>query len=136
MPGSSLWLVPPPSSSFYRVVQNLITNTIPVHFPNTKTRDFIPHVTITSNIDKSLYDQDPQAWLGSLKLPSSQATPISLETLEPGEPFFKKLTVRTEKSLQLLQLAAFCRAEAAYGSDSKKALKWAHDEYLPHLSLM
>ncbi|KAF1356744.1 2',3'-cyclic-nucleotide 3'-phosphodiesterase [Delphinella strobiligena] len=136
MPGSSLWLIPPRSSSFNQVLQNLITNTIPVHFPNTKTYDFIPHVTVTSNIDKSLYGQDPQAWLGSLKLPSSQAIPVSLEILEPGEPFFKKLTVRTGKSLQLLQLAVFCRAEAVYGSDSEKALEWAHDEYLPHLSLM
>jgi 2',3'-cyclic-nucleotide 3'-phosphodiesterase len=140
MPGASLWLIPPQSSTFYKTLQTLIDKTIPTHFPNTKTHHFIPHVTITSNIDQSLYSQDPQAWLGSLSLhPQSQVVePISigLEALEAGQPFVKKLTLKAERSSQLLALAASCRAEAVLGRDSVKAAEWAHSEYLPHLSLM
>ncbi|KAH0303871.1 2, 3 cyclic phosphodiesterase, partial [Aureobasidium melanogenum] len=139
MPGASLWIIPPKDSSFSQALQTLISTTIPPHFPDTKTHDFIPHVTVTSNIDQSLYGSDPQAWLGGLHLPSGdQHDPVfvTLDLLEPGDAFVKKLTLRAGKSAQLLQLASACRAEAVEGGDQKKAENWAQDEYLPHLSLM
>lgn len=139
MPGASLWIIPPKDSSFSQALQTLISTTIPPHFPDTKTHDFIPHVTITSNIDQSLYGSDPQAWLGGLHLPSGdQHDPVfvTLDLLEAGDAFVKKLTLRAGKSAQLLQLASACRAEAVEGGDQGKAENWARDEYLPHLSLM
>ncbi|THX25281.1 2, 3 cyclic phosphodiesterase [Aureobasidium pullulans] len=139
MPGSSLWIIPPRDSSFYKALQTLISTAIPPHFPNTKTHDFIPHVTITSNIDQSSYGSDPQAWLSGLHLPSAdQLEPIfvTLDVLEPGDAFVKKLTLRAVKNGQLLELAAACRAEAVEGGDKGKAERWAKNDYLPHLSLM
>ncbi|KAK6005215.1 hypothetical protein QM012_007994 [Aureobasidium pullulans] len=139
MPGASLWIIPPKDSSFSQALQTLITTIIPPHFPDAKTHDFIPHVTITSNIDQSLYASDPQAWLGGLHLPlGDQHDPVfvTLDLLEAGDAFVKKLTLRAGKSSQLLKLASACRAEAVEGGDQGKAEKWARDEYLPHLSLI
>jgi len=139
MPGASLWIIPPKDSSFSQALQTLISTTIPPHFPQTKTHDFIPHVTITSNIDSSLYASDPQAWLSDLHLPSGDHHDpvfVTLDVLEAGDAFVKKLTLRAGKTAQLLQLVSACRAEAVEGGEQGKAEKWAHDEYLPHLSLM
>lgn len=139
MPGASLWIIPHRSSSFTQATQTLISTTIPRYFPDIKTYDFIPHVTVTSNIDQSLYGSDPQAWLGSLDLPSNvqhDAVFVGLETLEAGDPFVKKLTVKAGKSEALLDLAKSCRAVAVEGGNAEKAEKWARDDYLPHLSLM
>jgi 2',3'-cyclic-nucleotide 3'-phosphodiesterase len=61
---------------------------------------------------------------------------ICIYVLEAGDAFVKKLTMRAGKTDQLLHLASACRAEAVEGGDQKKAERWAHDEYLPHLSLM
>lgn len=139
MPGASLWIIPPKDSSFSQALQTLISKTIPPRFPQTKTHDFIPHVTITSNIDQSLYGSDPQAWLSDLHVPSGdQHDPVfvTLDVLEAGDAFVKKLTMRAGKTAQLLHLASACRAEAVEAGDQEKAEEWAHDEYLPHLSLM
>ena len=139
MPGASLWFIPPKSSPFSQAVQTLISKTIPAHFSDKKTHDFIPHVTITSGIDTSLYGSDPQAWLGGLKLPSipkESPVVVSLEALEPSEPFFKKLTFSAEKSAQLLSLASACRANAVENGNEGKAEEWVKQSYLPHLSLM
>ena len=139
MPGASLWIIPPKDSSFSQALQTLISTTIPPHFPHTKTHDFIPHVTITSNIDSSLYASDPQAWLSDLHLPSGDHHDpvfVTLDVLEAGDAFVKKLTLRAGKTAQLLQLVSACRAEAVEGGEQGEAEKWAHDEYLPHLSLM
>lgn len=139
MPGASLWLIPPHHSPFTKDIQTLISKTIPARLPaGTKTHDFIPHVTITSQIEASVYRDDPQAWLGSLKLPpTSHHDPllVSLEALEAGDPFFKKLIMKAEKTTQLLLLAATCRAQGVTSGDSAKADDWARSEYLPHLSL-
>ena len=107
MPGSSLWLIPPPTSDLNRHLQDLITTIIPRHFSNTKTHDFIPHVTITSNISPSLHTPNPQAWLDSVDLPLTSATIITaeIEALDPGDPFFKKLTLRLGKDLSLIHIS-------------------------------
>jgi len=138
MPGSSLWLIPPPTSDFNKHLQDLITASIPRHFSNTKTHDFIPHVTITSNISPSLHTPNPQAWLDSLDLPLTSAITITaeIEALDPEDPFFKKLTLRLGKDGSLCDLAARCRAEGVLGGDEERAREWVRNEYAPHLSLM
>lgn len=136
MPGASLWVIPPQSSLFNQIIQTLISKIVPAYFPNTKTHDFIPHLTITSNIDKSTYDKDPQAWLDNLPLDHLEHIPVPLDCIEPGEPFFKKLTIKAEDPPELLAFAAACRAHAVLDGDESKAAKWSEDEYLPHMSLM
>lgn len=139
MPGASLWIIPP-TSSFNDFLQTLITDTIPSLFPEATTHSFIPHITITSNVDQSIYDdqKDPQAWLDSLHLEHHEAQDIKilLADLEPGHPFFKKLTLNVVEDDPLLRLVAACRMEAVVGYDIINATWWAEGEYLPHLSLM
>lgn len=139
MPGASLWLIPPKTSSFNSTLQHLITTTIPSHFPSATTHDFIPHITLTSNISSSLYTSDPQNWLNNLSLPQSSTSDpliLALELLETGSQFVKKLTIRAEKCSSLVELAGACRAGAVSEGDAEGAKKWAEEEYLPHLSLM
>ena len=136
MPGSSLWLIPPEGSVFTKAIQSLISTKIPSLFPDTKTHDFIPHVTITSNVDPSLYGSDPQGWLDSLQIDTQGDIQVDMEAVEPGKPFFKKLTLRCAKDAGLLKLATVCRAEGVEGGDEEKAKKWADGDYAPHLSLL
>jgi len=140
MPGSSLWLVPPSPSRFHAVVQELISSSIPRLFPATKTYGFVPHVTLTSSIEAtSTYGDKPQEWLDSLALvtePVNGKISICLDAIEPGKPFFKKLTLRARKDDRLVRLAAACRTCGVEDGDADRAKHWAEQEYLPHLSLM
>ena len=138
-----MWLVPHSDSAFNQALQALITESIPARFPNTETHHFIPHVTVTSSIEQSVYGQDPEAWIRNLNLTTVSGIDaheptifIRLETLEAGDQFVKKLTLKAEKAPRLLGLAAVCRSQALSQSDSALAARWARDEYLPHLSLM
>lgn len=135
MPGSSLWLIPNLSSAFSQTLQEIITNTVPSHFPSYTTHAFIPHVTLTSNIPSTQHTPDPQQWLNGLNV-TDQPIRATIEKLEPGVPFFKKLTLRLEKQAALLDLAAECRAAGVLEGDGEAAGRWAQDEYLPHASLM
>lgn len=139
MPGSSLWLVPPQGSALNKTLQSLISSTVPSHFPGVQTHNFIPHITITSNIDPTVYQHSPQAWLENLPLSTNKLL-VRFEACEPGKPFFKKLTVRVKKedvaAESLTQVAAICRAEGVEDRDMDRAREWAERDYLPHLSLM
>lgn len=140
MPGASLWLIPPSTSPFNKSLQNLITHTIPSHFPTITTHNFIPHITLTSSISPDLYTStSPQTWLNNLSLPRPSSTDpllLALEFLEAGDQFVKKLTLRAESSSSLLDLAGSCRSEAVLSNGIEGAKKWAREEYQPHLSLM
>lgn len=140
MPGSSLWLVPSKPSNFDTAVQELISSSIPRLFPTVKTHGFVPHVTLTSFIEpSSTYGDKPQEWLDSLALvtePVNGKISICLDAIEPGEAFFKKLTLRASKDDGLVQLAAACRSRGVENGDTDQAQNWAEREYLPHLSLM
>ncbi|KAL1306642.1 hypothetical protein AAFC00_005318 [Neodothiora populina] len=158
MPGASLWIIPPPDSHFSKIIQSLITTTIPTsHFPHTETHTFIPHVTITSDIplnrlplskapQSATVNDEPdfQAWLGNLHLDMAstdedeESIAVALERLEAGDAFTKKLTIKCEKSASLLSLAASCRAQAVdlFTAAPTAARGWATEQYLPHMSLM
>lgn len=140
MPGSSLWLVPPQPSEFETAAQELISTSVPRLFPNVRTHRFIPHITLTSLIDaSSTYKDQPQQWLDGLALfpkPVNENLSIRLDAIEPGVPFFKKLTLRASKDDWLVQLAAACRSSGVEKGDDSRAKAWAEAEYLPHLSLM
>lgn len=141
MPGSSLWLIcPSDGNAFNRSLKDLISTTLPSDFPHAPKNNFIPHVTITSDIDPSRTygNSSPQEWLDSLTLPAfkkeKDEVVIELEELEAGEAFFKKVTLRARKDGNLLKLASACREQALALSQSD-AQAWAEKEYLPHLSL-
>lgn len=151
MPGSSLWLIPPPNTPFTRQLNQYISATVPFRFPSSKKPpSFIPHITLTSNIPFSLHDTSPdtaQVWLDCLELPlPSQSTGeegeeqqkihVELCALEAGEAFFKKLTLKAKKDPGLVKLAVACRAQGALSGDFEKARTWGTHDYEPHLSLM
>ncbi|OAP63320.1 hypothetical protein AYL99_02547 [Fonsecaea erecta] len=142
MTGSSLWLVAKRDDEpFNKSMKELIGSTLPSDFPHAPKRNFIPHVTITSDIEPSkTYGaaSSPQEWLDSLTLPEfkkeANEVNIELEELEAGDPFFKKVTLRAAKDANLLKLAAACRQQGLQLSEAE-AKSWAENEYLPHLSL-
>ncbi|KAK4943819.1 hypothetical protein LTR10_016722 [Elasticomyces elasticus] len=137
---SSLWLIPPSADHpFNKSVQDLIANTLPSDFPHAPKNNFIPHVTITSDVNPAkTYGDSPQKWLDSLALPEfkreSDEVTIELEELEAGEPFFKKVTLRARKDQNLVKLASACRRQSLLLSGDE-AQTWAKNDYLPHLSL-
>lgn len=136
MPGSSLWLLPPPNTPLNNDLQTLITETLPSRFSETKAHNFIPHVTLTSNVPASIHFPDPQAWLDGLHLPVSTTITAEVTAVDPDDKFFKKLTLRLKKEGGLVDLATACRAQGVLDGDDAGAKRWAEDEYLPHLSLM
>ena len=140
MPGSSMWLVPPQPSKFNNAAQTLISSSIPQLFPSLKTYNFVPHVTLTSSIDaSSTYQDEPQKWLDALDLsaqPVKGNISVSLVAIEPGEPFFKKLTWKASKQDELVKLATACRSYGVEKGEMHRARDWARTEYLPHLSMM
>ncbi|KIW21068.1 hypothetical protein PV08_01647 [Exophiala spinifera] len=137
---SSLWLIAPSDEhAFNRSLKDLISSTLPSDFPHAPKNNFVPHVTITSDVDPAkTYGSSPQEWLDSLALPDfkreTDEVTIELEQLEAGEAFFKKVTIRARKDGNLVKLAAACRRQALAVSEGE-AQKWAEHEYLPHLSL-
>ncbi|OAL36140.1 hypothetical protein AYO20_04554 [Fonsecaea nubica] len=141
MPGSSLWLIARKDDEpFNKSLKELIGSTLPSNFPHAPKRNFIPHVTITSDIDSSRTygDSSPQEWLDGLSLPEfkkeSDEVHVELEQLEAGEPFFKKVTIRAARDANLLKLAAACRRQGVLLSEAD-AQNWAQTEFRPHLSL-
>ncbi|KAI7369650.1 hypothetical protein KC367_g439 [Hortaea werneckii] len=171
MPGSSLWLVPPEDSALYRTCHQLITTHIPsLFFPSTLALSppplFTPHVTLTSDtVSPHIFPEqeqqqsscsttspspaDPatsaQAWLDSLDLPpppmTQEGLKVKIQKAQVEGHFFRKLTLRCEKSPQLCELAATCRASRgkeglAGGGEQKEAWEWVREHYTPHLSLM
>ncbi|GAB7339036.1 hypothetical protein MBLNU457_5698t2 [Dothideomycetes sp. NU457] len=128
MPGSSLWLLPPPNTPLNTHLQTLITSTLPSRFPSTKAHNFIPHITLTSNVPASLHSPDPQAWLDSLDLPASSTITAEVVAVDPDDKFFKKLTLRLEKKGVLVDLATACRAQGVLDGDGAGAEKWAEED--------
>ena len=70
MPGSSLWLLPPPSHPLHSTLQTLIRTTLPAHFPREAASSpqvvphFFPaHITLTSDISPETYGADSQGWV-------------------------------------------------------------------------
>lgn len=138
---SSLWLITPKEDhAFNKSLIELISSTVPANFPRAPKYNFIPHVTITSDIDPAKTygkSSSPQEWLDSLNIPDFKAehneVPIELQKIEIGEPFFQKVTLRAKKDANLLKFAGKLREQAV--PTTSDAATWAEKEYLPHLSL-
>ena len=139
MPGSSLWLVPLEDSELFKTIHELTIASIPSMFPDSNAPPFYPHITLTSNvlITPALQPSNPEEWLESIVLSDGiENLRVVIGQVEVGEVFFKKVTMRCDRSRELCELAAVCRAAGVEGVDSKGAKKWVDEEYLPHCSLM
>jgi 2',3'-cyclic-nucleotide 3'-phosphodiesterase len=97
---------------------------------------FIPHITLTSNIDPSSYGSDPQKWINDLEFPASEAVVVKFQkNLQSEDIFVKKLYVQVEKP-GLEKVARIARTTVSGYGDLQTARTWVEQEYRPHLSLL
>lgn len=141
MPGSSLWLLPPPTHPLYSKLQTLISSTIPtLLFPppsSTTPPSFSPHVTLTSEINPSIYGDNPQQWLDSLSWPKANGVGIKFEGVRTEDVFFRRCYLKVRKEDGIKELAALARGEGVLVGKGKEAVReWVDESYMPHCSLM
>lgn len=133
MPGSSLWLLPPRSHPLNALLTTLIDQTSS-HFRS--THRFLPHVTLTSDVNATRYGSDPQTWLDSLSFSSTNSVGVDFQKLASDNVFVRKLYVKCASTEGLMYLAAVCRTQVEGFGDGEKARAWAEENYNPHLSLL
>ncbi|CAN8105593.1 unnamed protein product [Discula destructiva] len=152
MPGSSLWLVPPSSHPLHSILTTLITSSLPALFPANITPPlpaFAPHLTLTSNIDPSIYGSDPQGWLDSLPLPTAVAS-VVFERVITQDFFYRRCYLKVGYE-GVCRVAAVARArgvegeegdegeEGEEGSGGERTEKWLgqwREAFGPHVSLV
>ncbi|KAI7088965.1 hypothetical protein KC356_g2906 [Hortaea werneckii] len=162
---------PEDSALYRTCHQLITTHIPSLFFPSTLAPSppplFTPHVTLTSDtVPPHLFRKqeqqqqssssttspspaDPatsaQEWLDSLDLPpppmTQEGLKVKIQKVQVEGHFFRKLTLRCEKSPPLCDLAATCRAlrgaeGLAGGAEQKEAWEWVREHYAPHLSLM
>ena len=118
MPGSSLWLVPPPSHPLHGIITTLITTTLPSKFPSEAGGGggsnpvlFATHMTLTSEILPATYNKDSgipnlkhlptdeekqhaQTWLDALPLPPANKVHVRLDRVDTQDVFFRRCFIR------------------------------------------
>lgn len=138
--GSSLWLLPPPSSLIEKSLLNLTTNIIPSSLPHVKKFPLLlPHLTLTSGIPDSVTDDEGMArqeWFESLPISLTRPSIVRFQTLDIGARVTKKLTLRVAKEGSLVDLAIQLRVMAVEGGSRKAAEEWAKTTWAPHVSLL
>lgn len=142
MPGSSLWLVPPASHPLSAVITKLIEATLPAHFPNATPHPpvFAPHLTLTSNIDPSIYGSDPQGWLDSIPFPSRSGVRVRFERVKTEDVYYRRCYVKCGFE-GVRDVAGIARArgvlgEQDVGDETEKWLSEWEGSFGPHVSLM
>ncbi|OJD37642.1 2 cyclic-nucleotide 3-phosphodiesterase [Diplodia corticola] len=149
MPGFSLWLVPPVASSARAALSALIAESLPAQFPTEQPPPprFVPHVTLTSDVQSDVFSKssdeqqqkrDARAWLeGLADLPAGRDVRVRFETLDVGEKFVQKLTLRVLKEGGLRELARVSRLHGVEGGSNVDAVEtWLDRAYRPHCSLV
>ncbi|KAF2706713.1 2, 3 cyclic phosphodiesterase [Pleomassaria siparia CBS 279.74] len=132
MPGSSLWLLPPSDHPLDATLTNLINSTS-TRFNSPHL--FVPHVTLTVDINPATYATEPQAWLNSLILPDRGNVKVQLGELQSDDFFFKKLYFNVGKH-GVGDLAKVARMKVNGFEEEETANMWVEKEYKPHLSLL
>ncbi|KAF2637992.1 2, 3 cyclic phosphodiesterase [Massarina eburnea CBS 473.64] len=145
MPGSSLWLLPPPTHPLTPHLTSLIRKTSS-HFSSPHL--FLPHVTLTSGIEPKVYAGGAQAWLDGLPFlagGSEGDVVVRLEGVRSEDVFVRKLYVKVRKegveAEGLRGLAGVVRREGVMGGKGEaeaeaEAERWVREVYRPHLSLL
>jgi 2',3'-cyclic-nucleotide 3'-phosphodiesterase len=132
MPGSSLWLLPPEDHALNSILTTLIKKTS-THFNSPHL--FVPHVTLTAEINPESYSTDPQQWIDTIPFPQGCDVVVRFDRLESEDVFVKKLYIRVQKR-GVRDIGKAARQEVKGYGDEQKAAKWADEEYYPHLSLL
>lgn len=145
MPGSSLWLVPPPSHPLHEILTALITTTLPALFPPPPPPSFAPHLTLTSNIDPSTYasSSSPQAWLDALPFPSGSGVSVVFERVKTEDVFFRRCYIKAGydgvRGVVGVARAWGVEGEGRAGGDiGERTEKWLEEwraAFGPHVSL-
>lgn len=152
MPGSSLWLTPPPSHPLYDIITKLIETTLPHLLAQPDSSPvFAPHLTLTSNIDSAVYGSDPQAWLDSLPFAAGNEdkAAVLFERVKSEDVFFRRCYLKCSLTDGVRRLAGVARAwgvngDGRVGQDNAVVLgeeteKWLQEwevAFGPHVSLM
>lgn len=133
MPGSSLWLVPPPAHPLHAVLTRLIGTTLPQRFPREAAGSpevsphfFAAHLTLTSEVDPARYGDDPQGWLdglvGEFRRRRGRAAPararvrVRFERLVSQDVFFRRCYLQAGFD-GVRDLAGLARAKAVFGEE-------------------
>lgn len=142
MPGSSLWLTPPPSHPLYAILTNLIETSIPDHFPDPTPRPpiFSPHMTLTSNVSPSTYGDQPQSWLDGIAFPSALEVNVKFEKVKTEDVFYRRCYIKCAfdgvKDLAAIARARGVEGEAVVGEKTGAWLAEWKEAFGPHVSLM
>lgn len=145
MPGSSLWLVPPPSHPLHTILTNLITSLLPSHLssssPSTTTTPrpptFSPHLTLTSSIDPATYGADPQAWLDGLPFPrrgGGGEVQVRFGRVATEDVFFRRCYIRC--GFDGVRGVVAVAREGGVGGDVEGWLGEWREAFGPHVSLV
>ncbi|KAK1754207.1 putative 2cyclic-nucleotide 3phosphodiesterase [Echria macrotheca] len=146
MPGSSIWLLPPPTHHLHEKLKTLIAETLPALFPAESTSAtlspdfFVPHVTLTSEISPDLYGSDPQGWLDSIPWPAADEVCVRFEELRSQDVFVRRCYIGVGFD-GVKDIAALARARGVLGEETPadKTAAWLkswQDAFGPHVSLM
>jgi 2',3'-cyclic-nucleotide 3'-phosphodiesterase len=142
MPGSSLWLVPPEDHPLYKTITSLIESTLPSQFPQLTGPLFAPHMTLSSNIDPSLYvTEGAQQWLDSIPFASASDVSIRFTDVKTQDFFFRRCYISVELKEGVRQLAGIARARGVLGEEEvgEKTKSWLEEwegAFGPHVSLI
>lgn len=146
MPGSSLWLLPPPSHSLHTTLTTLITHTLPSLLPSESSAStlaptfFPPHMTLTSEIAPSLYGTDPQRWLDGIPFPSGREVRVRFGGVASQDVFYRRCFVRVGvegvRGVVAIARARGVSGEEEVGGRTGEWLEWWVESYGPHVSLM
>ncbi|KAK4449653.1 putative cyclic phosphodiesterase [Podospora aff. communis PSN243] len=146
MPGSSLWLLPPPSHPLHWILTTLITSTLPPLFPAESSSStlaphfFHPHMTLTSEISPSLYGDNPQEWLDSIPFPSASEVRVRFRDVATQDVFFRRCYLRVGvegvRGVVGIARARGVEGEDEVGEKTRRWVEWWLGEYGPHVSLM
>ncbi|KAL1870744.1 hypothetical protein Daus18300_005064 [Diaporthe australafricana] len=142
MPGSSLWLTPPPTHPLHAIITKLIETALPAHFPDDNPRPptFSPHLTLTSGIDPSVYGDQPQKWLDNISFPAASGAVVRFESVRSQDVYFRRCYIKCEFD-GARDVAAIARARGVEGEDEvgPKTRAWLEEwreAFGPHVSLM
>lgn len=142
MPGSSLWLTPPPTHPLHAVITKLIETTLPAHFPDESPRPpvFSPHLTLTSGIDPSIYGDQPQKWLDSIPFPAASKVAVRFEGVKTQDFYYRRCYIKCEfegaRDVAAVARARGVEVEDEVGPKTQSWLAEWKEAFGPHVSLM
>ena len=139
MPGSSLWLVPPPSHPLHGIA-GLIAEGLPGRFAGKTGPAFAPHLTLTSGVAPSAYGAAPQKWLDAVPWPAGRDVRVHFEAVATEDVFFRRCYAKVSfdgvRGVAGLARARGVLAEETIGDATEAWLEEWRRGFGPHVSLI